>query len=73
MQTLAIELLKVKNNLAPEIVNDVFKLKDRSYNTKKSSMFQCRNIKTLLYESETLPSLGPQICNPIPPEKSSIN
>lgn len=48
LQTLAIQIFKVKNNLALEIRNDVSKLKDRSYNTANNSDFRRRNIKTVL-------------------------
>ena len=49
-------------------MSDVFKLNDRSYNSKNNSDFQRRNIKMVLHESETLSSLGPQIWDLIPTE-----
>ena len=61
LQALAIEMFKVKNNLALEIINDLFKLNGRSCNTRINSNFQRGNIKTV--------SSGvPQIWNLTPPE-----
>ena len=39
LQNLAIEILKVKHNLAPEIMTEVFRLKTRSFNTRKKYEF----------------------------------
>ena len=61
LQKLAIEMFKVKHNLAPEIMPGVFRLKNRSFNTRHISEFQCKYVKTVIYGSQTLPSLGPQI------------
>ena len=70
LQALAIEMFKLKNNLAPKIVKDVFKLNDIPYNTRNNSDFQRRNVKTVLYGSGTLSSISPQICDliPVPPD-----
>ena len=54
-------MFKVKHNLAPEVMTEVFRLKTRSFNTKSKSEFQRRNVKTVIYGSENLSSLGPQI------------
>ena len=61
LQNFAIEMFKVKHNLAPEIMTEAFRLKTRSFNTKSKSEFQRRNVKTVIYGSENLSSLGPQI------------
>ena len=58
LQTLAIEMFQVKKDLLPEILNNDFKLNNRFYNTRNNSGFQRRNVKAVLYESETLSSLG---------------
>ena len=61
MKSLAVVLIKVKNNLAAEFMNDAFKLKGRSYNNINNLDFQRRNKKAVFYESETLNSLELQI------------
>ena len=45
LQTLAIEIFKVKNSLLPETMKDVFKLNDKSYSTTYNSDFQRRKYK----------------------------
>ena len=63
LQNLAIEMFKVKHNLAPEMMTEVFRLKTRFFNTRHKSEFQHRNVKTVIYGFEILLSLGPQIWN----------
>ena len=65
-------MFKVKHNMAPEIMYEVFKLKAESYITRKKSEFERRNVKTVLYGSETLSSLGPQIWDLIPKELKNV-
>ena len=72
LQNLAIEIFKVKHNLAPEIMTEVFILKTRSFTTRHKSEFQHRNVKTVIYGSETWSSLGPQIWNFIPIELRNL-
>ena len=72
MQNLAIEMLKVKHNLAPEIMTEFFRLKTRSFNIRYKSEFQRRKVKIVIYGSETLSSLGPQIWDLIPIELRNL-
>lgn len=58
------EMLKVKDKLAPKPMNAVFNLKDNSYNTRNNSDFQRKDIQTTLY----LSSLGTQIQDLKPPK-----
>ena len=65
IQTLAIELYKVLNNISPEIMSSVFPLKDNiRYPTKNS--FKTRNAHTVKYGTETLAHLGPKIWALVP-------
>ena len=59
-------MFKLKNNLALETLNYVFKLNDKSHNTENNLNFQRRNIKAILYGSETLSTIGSQIWDLIP-------
>ena len=72
LQNLAIEMFKVTHDLAPEIMTEVFSLKTRSFNTRHKSGFQRRNVKTVIYGSETLSLLGPQICKFITTELRNL-
>ena len=58
---MAIEMFEVKRNLAPIIMTEVFRLKTRSFNTEHKSEFQRRNVKTVIYRSETASPLGPEV------------
>ena len=67
IQALAIELYKIKNDNSPEIMNDVFPLKEQDM---YCSRFPCktRNIHTTKYGTETFSHLGPKFWNQIPEE-----
>ena len=46
LQVLVTEIFKVKNNLAPDIMKDVFELKEPPYNLRSEpNHFTCRNVK----------------------------
>ena len=58
LQTLAYEIFKVKNNMAPEILTEIFPQKESNYRLRNSTALQGRSIKTVIYGSETISSLG---------------
>ena len=50
LQILVPEIFKVKNDLAPDIMKDVFELKKTPYNLRsESNHFTGRNVKTSYY------------------------
>ena len=59
MQTLAFEIFTVKNNMAPEILTEMFSQKESNYSLRNCTALQGRSIKTGIYCSETISSLGP--------------
>ena len=61
IRKLAIETFKVKNNLSPEILNDVFEIVDSSYYLRKDTVFKKRNVRTVRYGTETISFLAPKI------------
>ena len=62
LQVLVTETFKVKSNLAPDIMKDVFALKERRYNLRsESNHFTRRNVKTICYGLLSLKHLAPQI------------
>ena len=63
---LATELYKVHHGLAPELMNDIFKKRNVTYNFRKNSTFETRNIKSVYYGSETISFLGPKIWERLP-------
>ena len=60
-------MVKLTNNLRPDIMKYDFKLNDRSYNTRKNWDFQRKNKKTVLHKFENLFSVGPQVWDVILP------
>ena len=48
LQTLAYEIFKVKNNMAPEILTEIFFQKEGNY-SRNSKALQGRSIKTIIY------------------------
>ena len=67
LQVLVTEIFKVKNNLAPDIMKDVFKLKEPPYNLRsESNHFTRRNVKTTYYGLLSIKHLTPQIWELVP-------
>ena len=65
IQTLAIEVFKVVNNISPLIMKSVFPLKDTLAHCSKQ-IFETRNIRTVHYGLETISVLGPKIWSILP-------
>ena len=71
IQTLAIEIYKVINNISPLIMKDIFVLKENyKYNTKE--IFVTNNIRTEHYGKESLSYLGPKIWSMIPSDIKTL-
>ena len=52
--TLAYEIFKVKNNMAPEILTEIFPQKESNFSLRNSTALQGRSIKTVMYGSKTI-------------------
>ena len=61
LQTLVHEAFKIKKNMAPKILTDIFSHKEYNYNVKNSTGLQGRTIETVTYASEIISSLEPKI------------
>ena len=66
LQVLATELYKIKNNMAPEILNDVFQLRTSSYNLRTNSNFYSRPVHFVYNGTESFSFLGPKIWELVP-------
>ena len=72
--TLAIEMYKVANGMSPEIMNDIFKLRENTYyNLRHKSKFLVDPIHSVFNSSESASYLGPKIWEQIPFEIKNIN
>ena len=60
---IAIEIYKVANGICPEIMNDIFKLRENThYNLRGTSQFLVDPIHSVFNGSESASYLGPKIC-----------
>ena len=53
LQILVTEMFKVKNGIAPEIMNDVFQITEPNYNFRKKTEFKTGNVRTTHYGTES--------------------
>ena len=72
LQTPAYEIFKIKKNMAPEILTEIFPQNESNYSLRNSAALQGRSIKTIMYGSETISSLGPKIWNILPTELKKV-
>ena len=60
LQKLAIEIYKVKNNLSPTFVSDIFQIRDTPYNFRNMNPFISTNVNTVYNGTETIYFRGPK-------------
>ena len=69
IHALAIEMYKVANDMSPEIMNEVFKLRNTPhYNLRHTSLFSTEPIHSVFNGTESAPYLGLKIWEQIPAE-----
>ena len=77
IHALAIEMYKVANDMSPEIMNEVFKLRNTPhYNLRHTAFFSTELIHSVFNGAESASYLGPKIWEQIPAEiknKDSLN
>ena len=66
LQVLAIETFKIKSNMAPEFLNEIFQNKALLYNLKTNSNFSSRQVHSVYHGTELLSFLGPKTWELIP-------
>ena len=68
IQALATEMFKVKNNIAPEIMKELFAPKMSSYDLRNNNSFKRRRVKSVWHGTESVSYLGPKIWDLVPNE-----
>ena len=68
MQALAIEMFKVKNNIAPGIMKELFGPKMSSYDLRNNNSFKRWRVKSVWHGTESVSYLGPKIWDLVPNE-----
>ena len=68
IQALATEMFKVKNNIALEIMKELFAPKMSSYGLCNNNLFKRRRVNSLWHDTESVSYLGPKIWDLVPNE-----
>ena len=66
LQVLVTELYKVKSNMAPDILNEIFQNRTSSYTLRTNSSFAVRPVHSVYHGTESLSFLGPKIWKLVP-------
>ena len=61
-------MLKVKNNVTPEIIKELFAPKMSSYDLCNNNSFKRRRVKSVWHGTESVSYLGPKIWDLVPNE-----
>ena len=68
LQVLATEMYKIKNNIAPTIVSEIFNTTDLNIPLRLQPDFQRPFVRSVYHGTESLSFLGPSIWNQVPNE-----
>ena len=68
IQALATKMFKVKNNVAPEIMKELFAPKMSPYDLRNIDSFKRRRVNTVWYGTESVSYLDPEIWDLAPNE-----
>ena len=71
LQVLATEVYKVKMDLTPQLVKELFPLSTHAFNLRSTYKFKLENVKIVHYGTESLSFLGPKIWELMPLEIKS--
>ena len=71
LQILATEIYKVKNDLGPKIMADIFHFVEKPYNLRNNSIIQRQANRTVCFGTESISSLAPKLWELIPSEIKS--
>ena len=66
LQILATEIYKVKHNISPEIMRDIFENRSLKYNLRNNLEFITHNVHSVKYGINTISYLGPRIWSILP-------
>ena len=73
IQTFAIELFKVKNNMSNQIMIEILELRDITYNLRNQTDFSSVGINTNAYGTNSLRSLAAKVWNITPLYMKNLN
>ena len=73
LQKLATEMYKIKNNLSPSLLSDIFPVSQNPYELRNKNICKTENIHTVFYGSETVSFRGPRTWALIPDNIKNSN
>ena len=73
LQNLATEMYKIKNNLSPSFLSDIFPQSQNPYELRNKNICKTENIHTVFYGSETVSFRGPKTWALIPDNIKNSN
>ena len=74
IQTLATEMFKVKNEMSPEIICDIFTQRiNNHYNLRHINHFETPFVRTVYNGTKSVSYLGPKIWDIVPEEYKTLN
>ena len=74
LQILVTQMYKIKNDLSPLIVTELFEQRnEQHYDLRKNSQFTIPPIRIVNHESESISFLGPKIWNILPDRLKNVN
>ena len=68
LQVLATEIFRIRNSMAPEFLNEIFKERTIQYNLRGNNPFYIRRVNSVYHGTESLSFLGPKIWDLVPNE-----
>ena len=71
LEILAAEIYKVKNDLGPKTMADIFHFVEKPYNLRNNSIIQRQANRTVCFGTESISSLAPKLWELIPSEIKS--
>ena len=66
LQSLAIEMYKIEQNISPSFTRSIFPLANNPYQLRNKQTYQTENIRTVAYGSETIAYRGPKTWDLVP-------
>ena len=66
IQKLAIEMFKIKNNLSPPLMQEMFKDNTNTYDFRNKRCWEPTNVRTVHYGTETISYRGPKTWDMVP-------
>ena len=71
IQALATEMFKVKNNIAPEIMKELFAPKMSPYDLRNNNSFKSKRVNSVWHGTESVSYLGPKIKEKVTRKRST--